>query len=84
MHIISTWEEKMRTWVLWLLLLISMTVADVLDATNIDPGVLDPCMRPGAKDPGCPTKNHPPGGEANPYSRGCTGITRCRKGPPHG
>ncbi|KAE8037843.1 hypothetical protein FH972_010398 [Carpinus fangiana] len=57
-------------------------LADALGATNINPGVLDPCKVPGAKDPGCPTNNKPPSGEANQYDRGCTGTDRCRHNPP--
>ena len=73
----------MKPWFLCFVLISMAVLADVLGATNIVPGVLDPCKVPGAKDPGCPTNNNPPGGEANPYTRSCKGNTRCRSNPPH-
>jgi hypothetical protein len=73
----------MKPWFLCLVLISMAVLADVLGATNINPGVLDPCKAPGAKEPGCPTNNNPPSGEANPYSHGCNGLARCRNSPPH-
>jgi len=66
----------MKSWFLCFVL-ISMAVlaVDVL-AANIDPGVLDPCKRPGGPYPGCPTNEHSK--PANPWTRGCSSITRCR------
>ncbi|RXH98010.1 hypothetical protein DVH24_010335 [Malus domestica] len=45
-----------------------------------DPGVLDPCKRPGGPHRGCNATTEGPRQPANPYNRGCSRILRCRDG----
>ncbi|XP_062109833.1 protein RALF-like 25 [Humulus lupulus] len=58
----------------------SSTSDDKKKKTNnkmINPGVLDPCQRPGGPHKGCqnPYEQRTP---ANKYNRGCTNPNRCR------
>jgi hypothetical protein len=55
-----------------------LAMAALAGAKRIEPWVLDPCKRPGANYPGCPTNM--PYKPANPYSRGCPKGARCRHG----
>ena len=53
-----------------------LAMAALAGAKRIEPWVFNPCMRPGANYPGCPTNK--PNTPANPYGRGCPKTSRCR------
>ncbi|KAB2088756.1 hypothetical protein E1A91_A03G023800v1 [Gossypium mustelinum] len=74
--------SNMKIWLICLVL-ISMVVVQV-DATTrsgvkyIDPGVLNPCKRPGGPHPGCHPNPKSTPTQANTYDRGCSRHHRCR------
>ncbi|PKI42550.1 hypothetical protein CRG98_037068 [Punica granatum] len=45
----------------------------------VDYGVLNPCKRPGGLHKGCHPNPKAPMVQANPYTRGCTKSTHCRR-----
>ncbi|KAG4114970.1 hypothetical protein ERO13_D12G077402v2 [Gossypium hirsutum] len=62
--------------------LISMIVVQVDAATEkgvtcIQPGVLDPCKRPGGPHLGCHPNQKSAATQANTYNRGCSRHHRC-------
>lgn len=73
----------MRTMTKWLvcLMVIGMLVGVSHEegGGRLEPGVVDPCQRPGGPHPGC--QNPGPRQQANQYTRGCSQTTRCRGGP---
>ncbi|KAL5796456.1 hypothetical protein ACOSQ2_001276 [Xanthoceras sorbifolium] len=72
----------------WLLLMaIIINSLAVSNARGINVGVIDPCKRPGPLPPHClpaGTDPHAKPVPANPWTRGCNPINRCRTGEPIG
>ncbi|XP_062019586.1 protein RALF-like 10 [Rosa rugosa] len=76
--------SNMKSLILCVLIIHMVALNHGVTANNkfIDPGVLDPCQRPGGPHPGChPNNNNGEPKPANPYSRGCSKVTRCRSDP---
>ncbi|OWM62765.1 hypothetical protein CDL15_Pgr020059 [Punica granatum] len=47
-------------------------------AQHIDPGVVDPCKRPGGPHKGCHPEPKASQVSANEYARGCSKVHGCR------
>ena len=60
--------------------MVTFNRGDTANRKFINPGVLDPCQKPRGPHPGCPQSESMPVERtpANPYSRGCSKLTRCR------
>ncbi|KAG5514836.1 hypothetical protein RHGRI_036023 [Rhododendron griersonianum] len=74
----------MKPWFLCLVLISAVLVLRNVEAAQtqkfISYEVLNPCNRPGGPHPGCPGTPlvNPRRTPANPYTRGCSNIQRCR------
>ncbi|CAB4291175.1 unnamed protein product [Prunus armeniaca] len=74
--------SSMKTFILCLLIVGMVALNEGVEAggTRINPGVLDPCLKPGGPHPGCsgPSDSNGERKTANPYKRGCSKINQCR------
>ncbi|CAB4291177.1 unnamed protein product [Prunus armeniaca] len=72
--------SSMKTFILCLLIVGMVALNEGVEAggTRINPGVLDPCLKPGGPHPGCSGGSNGKHKPANPYNRGCLKINRCR------
>ena len=73
----------MKSFLLCLALMSLMVKHQVEAAKFLKPGVVDPCQVPGNKNPGCHPEPTKPRQEANPYTRGCSPVNKCRSQPPN-
>ncbi|RXH87042.1 hypothetical protein DVH24_028542 [Malus domestica] len=66
----------MKSFILCFLLISLVVLNSEVQArrNGIDPGVVDPCKRPGGPHPGCNGNTQP----VRPYDRDCSTILRCR------
>ncbi|KAL6271129.1 hypothetical protein ACE6H2_028040 [Prunus campanulata] len=74
--------SSMKTFILCLLIVGMVALNEGVEdgRTRINPGVLDPCLKPGGPHRGCslPRGSNGERKPANPYNRGCSKIYRCR------
>ncbi|CAH8261790.1 unnamed protein product [Arabidopsis lyrata] len=76
----------MKTFMIILLVICSILIAGRVEANNpkrkyLNPGILNPCLRPNAHK-GCQRPQYKPRTPVNSYSRGCSTINRCRRQTP--
>ncbi|BBN67190.1 RALF-like 30 [Prunus dulcis] len=74
--------SSMKTFILCVLIVGMVALNEGVEAkrASINPGVLDPCLKPGGPHPGCsgPRGSNGARKPVNPYNRGCLKFNRCR------